>query len=1302
MTTPVRRRLRLARRGTWYALAGVLVLMALAAGIASQLLPLAERHPDRIAAWLSARAQRPVVFDHVTTQWTRRGPLLRVDGLRIGEGVDAVPIGEAEILISQYAGLLPGRSFTELRLRGLALVLERGDDGRWQVRGLPGQAQSEGDPLDALQGLGELQVIDGRLTVIAPALGIHATLPRVDLRLRVQGDRIRAAARIWARTGAAPVDGVFDFDRSAGNGRAYVGMKQADLASWAPLLQAGGIGIEAGTGRAAVWAELRAHRIALVTLDADLQALRLRGTALAGSDASGDELPSLAFQQLQARVRWQAVVGGWRLDAPLLRMQRQADTAPAILDGVVIAGGARRALLAEDIDAAPLLALAALSDRVPSALRHWLWSAEPGLRLDDVVVAGRGDGPLHVSARIDDLHFDSRGDAPGVSGLAGTLQGDSDGVAFDFAAGRKVRVDWPRAFAAPHDIVLRGRLVGWRNIEGWSVQTPAMRIDGAGYGAAVRGGLRFQGDGTRPVIDLVAALDPAAIPVAKRFWIRHVMSPATLRWLDTALLGGQVRDGRAVVSGDLDDWPFLGGTGLFRAEADLVDATIRFQPQWPALDQFGASVAFEGDGFTVAGTGALADVALREIEAGIAHFGKAELEVRAEAATDAAKLLALLRNSPLRDVHGETLQALRASGPVTATFALDLPLHTGGGRSALEGNLDLRGVKLAETRWDLAFVDVRGQARYDREGFSAEGLKVSRDGQPGVLALRAGASHVRDRRQAFEAELEASLSAADLLQRAPQLAWLQPYIEGRSPWTTQVSLPAGTSGAPAAAGRLQLRSNLVGTQLDLPAPLQKPAAVVLPTTVETRLPLGEGEISVALGDRLALRARTHQARTGVRVVLGSNRVPEAPPTQGLFATGRADVLDAIDWATLAAGAGGDDDQGQDGGLPLQRVDVTADRLRLLGGVFADTRIRALPANGGTALQFEGAALAGSLLLPEARDATLAGRLQRLHWRGTNAGSSGGTDPGGTAAAAGVSSADALANDTADPAKIPSLNLIVDDLRFGDAVLGSASLQTHRTAAGMRIDRLQTRAPEQRIDASGDWTGRGASARTRLRVAVDSGDFGALLSGFGFGGRIDGGQGEAEFDAAWPGSPARFRLDALQGRLALTIKEGRLVEIEPGAGRVLGLLSLAELPRRLTLDFRDFFAKGFAFNRIGGTVRFADGKARSDDLVIDGPAAEINIRGTADLRAQTYDQTIEVLPRTGNLLTAVGAIAGGPVGAAVGAVANAVLQKPLGELNAKVYRVTGPWKDPHVEVSGRGQAQQGAEAQPPARQSPPAG
>src|SRR5690606_10375322 len=137
MSTRGRRGLRRMRRGFGMSVAVALVLVALGIAVANQLLPLAERHPDRVAAWLSERAGRPIAFSSVDTAWTRRGPVLSLQDLRIGAadgGEGGIAIGDAEMLVSLYAGLLPGTPFSELRLRGLDLTLERDAAGRWQVR----------------------------------------------------------------------------------------------------------------------------------------------------------------------------------------------------------------------------------------------------------------------------------------------------------------------------------------------------------------------------------------------------------------------------------------------------------------------------------------------------------------------------------------------------------------------------------------------------------------------------------------------------------------------------------------------------------------------------------------------------------------------------------------------------------------------------------------------------------------------------------------------------------------------------------------------------------------------------------------------------------------------------------------------------------------------------------------------------------------------------------------------------------------------------------------------------------------
>jgi uncharacterized protein (TIGR02099 family) len=1304
MPTSLRRRLRLARRGLWYVTAVSLVMLALVAGIVSQLLPLAERHPDRIADWLSARAGRPVLFDRVQSEWTRRGPLLRLDGLRVGEGKDAVAIGAAEILVSQYAGLLPGRSFTELRVRNIALTLERADDGRWQVRGLPGQSQG-GDPLGALEGLGELQVIDARLGISAPSLKIDATIPDVDVRLQVSGDRVRGGLRARIRGDASPVDVVLDFDRDTGDGRLYAAAEKADLSAWSPLLRVGGVTVAAGRGRAEVWATLRKRQVAAISIDGDLAGVRLRGAPFndgktvdaAAGIAAKTAAPVASFARLQAVAHWSAGASGWRLDAPSMQVHAEADSKPQVLDGLVLAGGKRYGLRAERIDAGPLFAVVALSDRLDPGLRRWLASAKPGAVLERVRVGGLRGGAMTAQAAIHELQFAPVGNSPGISGLSGDLRGDGDGLAFNFDTASKMRFEWPRGFGVAHVVGLRGEAIGWREGDGWRVETPALRIDGEGYGADVRGGLWFEGDGTAPQIDIAADLDDAAAPVAKHFWIRHMMSASLIDWLDTALVAGQVRDGRAVIAGDLDDWPFKSAAGappkgVFDARATLQDMRVKFHNDWPATADMDADIAFIGNGFSVGGKAVLADVGIREFDAGIADFSQGSLTIDARADADAAKLLGLMRQSPLRKDHGDILATLGASGPAAVDFSLDLPLHDGPAQTArIDGNIDLRGVRLSESQWKLAFSGVNGRARYDQYGFTANGLRAQYDRQEGRLSLRAGPGHVRDKRQGFEAELEASMTTDDLLDRSSDLAWLKPYVQGRSRWSAGIAIPSAAPSSPkrtpaaAQVTRLQLRSDLIGTAFDLPAPMDKAAGTALPTTIDLQLPLGTGEVAIAFGQRFALRAKETGGQLGIRAAFGTDRVAEAPPTSGLILSGRAATLDAIGWVGLTHGDGGKR-------MVLRRVDASAERLLLLGANFPDTRLQIAPASGGLAVQLDGPSLAGSLLVPDAAGGTVAGRLQRLYWR--RAAPLASSSKNNAVAASGAGSSDS--NNEIDPANIPAMNLRVDDLRVLDATLGDTQFRSRATATGMEIQQLQTRAAKRRIDLTGDWSGRGPAARTRLSAILASDDFGALLTDLGIGGRIDGGKGEARFDAAWAGSPMAFQMATLDGSLKLDVKDGRLVEVEPGGtGRVLGLLSIAQLPRRLSLDFRDFFSKGFAFNKFAGTVRFGGGSARSDDLAIDGPAARINIRGAANLRAQTFDQTIEVLPKAGNLLTAVGAIAGGPVGAAVGAVANAVLQKPLGQAAAKNYRVTGPWKDPKVEVierpgtSARGASSAGA-------------
>ncbi|WP_313253446.1 YhdP family protein [Stenotrophomonas acidaminiphila] len=1265
-----RYRLRHLRRHAIYALAVLLVVVAVLVGSLNQLLPLVERHPDKVAAWLSARAGQPVAFDHLDTAWTRRGPLLRLDGLRIGQG-EGVRIGQAEVLVSLYSGLLPGAPLTELRLRGLALTLQRADDGRWSVRGLP-TAAAAGDPMETVRRLGELQVIGGRLRLDAPSLGLDTELPRIDLRLRVDGDRIRAGARAWIAHDAAPVTAVVDFQRQRGDGTAWIAAAPADLSAWRALLHVGGLDVRRGTGTIRTWVALNDHRVASVIADATLERLELAGAPF----AAGGKPPVAGFDSLRLRARWRQDGDRWYVDAPQLRVAT-GTAGSQVLDGLHLGGGREFALRGRRIDATPLLRVAALSDAVEPGLRHWLYRAAPVLRFADVDIAGQAGGAMHGAGELEEAAFAAVAGSPGLSGLRGRFEGDGQAVALRLQPAHPLRFDWPTGFGVVHTLKLDGQAVVWREGAGWHVATPAMRVQGNDYAANVRGGLWFQGDGTRPWISLAAQLDDVPITAAKGFWVRSHMSQAAVDWLDGALVDGQLRGGVGLAVGDLDDWPFDGNDGRFEAGGRIDNGTLRFSHGWPAMSGVDADITFIANGFALQGKGSLGGVKVDAFRAGIADFHESRLKVDARTLDDSGHLLALLRQSPLQGSYGETLDALSANGPAAVDFGLSLPLR--GGEGQVSGTVELRGATLADRRWDLRFDNVRGKAEYASDGFRATALQVRHREHDGVLSLSAG-SPVGDPGNAFEAELTSSLAASDLLDRAPELKWLQPYVHGTSRWTIGVALPKAAAGSRVAPPTtLSLRSDLQGTRLQLPAPLDKPAADTLPTRVTASLPLGSGTTEVAFGRRLALAARTHNGRTGVQVTLGSDRVSREPPADGLVVDGRTPSLDALEWIGLARGQGGAGGADADG-VALKQVDVLADQLLLVGGRFEQTRLRLRPGKDAVAVQLEGPSLAGDLSFPAAEGGTVSGTLARVHWQAATA----------VAGEAGDRPADPV-----DPARVPPLALDIGDLSFGKAELGQTTLRTRPLADGLQVSQLQFRSPKQAIDVTGQWRGTGAQARTRFEAAVRSENLGGLLDNLGYGGQLRGGQGQLQFNAGWDGAPAAFNLAGLEGTLDIDIRNGQILEVEPGAGRVLGLLSVAQLPRRLLLDFRDFFSKGLAFNHAEGRVAFGDGLARTDRIGMQGPAADITIRGQADLRAQRFDQTVEVNPRSGNLLTVVGAVAGGPVGAAVGAAANAVLGKPLGEIGARTYRVTGPWSDPKVEVVDRDAPRLPPPAQQPA-------
>ena len=295
-----------------------------------------------------------------------------------------------------------------------------------------------------------------------------------------------------------------------------------------------------------------------------------------------------------------------------------------------------------------------------------------------------------------------------------------------------------------------------------------------------------------------------------------------------------------------------------------------------------------------------------------------------------------------------------------------------------------------------------------------------------------------------------------------------------------------------------------------------------------------------------------------------------------------------------------------------------------------------------------------------------------------------------------------------PSRIPALDVVVDNFELRGRHLGQLQVQAVNHSAGQgggpqwQLSRLMLTTPEASLSASGRWAPSGPEAgqaappalhhsprpvarRTALDWRLDIRDAGALLARFDMPGVIAQGRGHIQGSLAWAGAPFSPHYPSMDGQLHLAITRGQLLKADPGIAKLLGVLSLQSLPRRLTLDFRDLFSTGFAFDAIDGDVRLQRGSAHTRNLRMQGPSAVVMMEGAADLSRETQDLRVVVVPEIDAGGAALVATAFNPVVGLSAFLAQLVLQKPLAQAATREFHIGGTWLAPQVTPVARGAA-----------------
>ncbi|MCB1863940.1 MAG: TIGR02099 family protein [Chromatiales bacterium] len=1247
----------------------LLVAAALLSASLRFLVPSLDRWHAEIESLASDALGQPVRVGRVHAELHGLDPSLRIDGLRIetpdGKSV-ALEAAGLWLIPDVLASIAAGRPVLEwIELRGVALSVNRLSDGTIRVAGVsgaaPGADSAAGPGLEWIGGLRRVRVADSVLHYQDYRLRGHPLAFRqVELDIVNEADRHRASGRLslpaeWGGSVRVELDMQGSLVEPAGRrSTLYAEAAGVQLPGVLEFFLAGPPSLAAGEFGARVWTRWEDGHLRSALGDLAVE-------RLAGASATGGESFSARFDLDRDRDagRWHARV----LGAPRVA---GAEPVRAELEYREAMGGPRASLRAALRD----LSVASAAAIAPQAFAAIGADVAPGGMLEELLISVEAavDGDIDVdwavAGRVRDLGFDSRDRRPAARGVdarfwagprAGRVELDSTGVALDF----------PKVFDGALALdALRGELV-WRRDADGALYLNASDIDARSGAMTVSARAYVEHHAGEPAqLDLQARAAGADQRRLADLLPVHIMHPNLVNWLRSSIRAGHSDDVRVLVHGPLRGFPYESGGGRFQVLATVDDVQLVYRPEWPAIEKATALLDFDNNAMTIRlADGQTHGHAIASATARIERLKPVTpLLIHGRTAGTVSDAIGFLHASPLRERIGRFIAESEFEGSAKVDLNLEIPLVHDIGETHVNGHVDVDGGRLHNAAAGLTVDAIAGRLAFNRQGVAADALAVRVFDLPAIARFDARAV---DRLP--EITLHGQVGAGRL---GRLLGPLGGQLSGQTDWVAHV----GSGDADDGPVRIAILSDLRGLAADLPPPFGKRADDVVASEALLRWQphTREGRLRVDTGRDVHLTAVLQGAEDGAlafergNLRLGAEPIEPAEP--GLLVDGQVDSFVLGDWLDrLAAAPDANESAEPDGAQPvLRRVALRSAQLGVPGGGrFEDAQFELERAGQGWTGSVDGPRLAGRFDVPDRADNARPVRivLERLDLRAAE------DTPVG---------AGAVAAEPPDPARATPFRLDVAALSHAGRAMGRLEVDAHRADGGLEFATIRLDGQALQLSGQGRWTGAGDAMRTSLRLRASGEDIGQVLRQFGYAQTLTGARFEADIDSAVAGPPAALALTALNGTVDLRLREGRIPSVDPGVGRVFGLLNLGTIGKRLTLDFRDLFESGLRFDRIDGRFTLAEGDAYTNDLRIEGPNAGIEITGRVGLLARDYDETVTVTPNLGLSLPLVGVAAGGPaVGAAVW-LAQSVLGRPVERIARFRYEVTGPWDEPVIE------------------------
>jgi uncharacterized protein (TIGR02099 family) len=805
-----------------------------------------------------------------------------------------------------------------------------------------------------------------------------------------------------------------------------------------------------------------------------------------------------------------------------------------------------------------------------------------------------------------------------------------------------------------------GTVIWRRNSSGIILLSDSIRLRNADFDSQTSLQISVPASGDAPFVDIESDWSVNDVSSVRRYLPLQLLDAPLGQWLQNALVAGVVRRGTLRLNGALDKFPFDDGNGSFHVSADFEDFILSYSDKWPAPEFEHVNIVVDNMRLStnrnqadVQGTGIQnAQVVIRDLRTPV-------VEIEAFATGSLESLRSFGANSPINDVLGGQLERVEVSGEASVDVTVSYPV-----KDRLNYDFSARiqssngSVRIAG--FPAPVTELNGIVTVTRASMSTESLFGRFLGNPVDIRL----ARVADPQAPHSVVLDASGSTTARAIADELGLPLAEIATGRMDYEASIRFPNTLSETPGIM-QVVVTSDLRGFGLNLPTPLAKDESEVLPLTMNIDFLQGQRiDSSGSIGEDFKWNASFLQVGDhwdfdrGVLAVGGD--YPEIPEGRGLHINGRTPEVRVHDWLALARR------DGQESNISerVRTIDLAVDNLFVIGQHLTNHRVRLSRGGSDWVIQVDGEQAQGTVTVPYdfggARP--LVVDMQRLFLPGSDE----------------ESAADEIA---VDPRTLPSISIKAEDFALGDRYFGQLLIDLHRTPNGLEAVNLTVVDETFSFTGSAGWivdiyeeTGQ----RTYLNAKLLSTDIAQTARRLNYQPGLSGDDLEVDVEVSWAGGPRQDFMASLNGSVQARLGDGQIEDVEPGAGRVFGLMSVVALPRRLSLDFSDVFDSGFSFDEITGKFRLVNGDAFTCDLTLTSPAADVGIVGRAGLLSRDYSQTAMVSANFGNTLPVAGYVIAGPQVAAALLIFSQIFKKPLQEMSQVYYAIDGSWDDPVVE------------------------